>query len=224
VWIVLNKNNMYKDINIVKKFHNLTYLGESPKTSRCRRAIFKCDCGNIKSIAVANVLREDRPTKTCGCSVGISAKTRMTKHGDYRSVEYKTWKSIKRRCYNLNEPQFKDYGGRGLTVCDRWLEDYENFLADMGRRPSSKHSIDRIDNNKGYFPENCRWVTRDIQNSNTRKTVFITHAGITLTRSGWARILKVDSATLRDRLKKYSLASLLQASNVEEFIYNKKGN
>lgn len=96
------------------------------------------------------------------------------KHGDRNSKEYLTWCNMRRRCYDKTVDQYKNYGARGVTVCDRWLGEhgYENFLADMGRRPSPKHSIDRIDVNKGYCPENCRWATPSEQAGNQRKTVW----------------------------------------------------
>ena len=86
----------------------------------------------------------------------------------YGTREHQTWGSIKARCYNDKHISYKNYGGRGITVCDRWLNSFENFFADMGERPSSKHSIERLDNNLGYTPDNCCWATVVEQRSNRR--------------------------------------------------------
>ena len=91
------------------------------------------------------------------------------KHGKRNSAEYNTWRSIKKRCYKLNNASYKDYGGRGITMCDRWFDSFENFFADIGPRPSPKHSIDRIDVNGNYEPSNCRWATVLQQVTNKRR-------------------------------------------------------
>jgi len=83
-------------------------------------------------------------------------------------AEYRTWGNMKQRCYNENIPAYRNYGGRGITVCDEWLHDFKQFFKDMGEKPSSKHSIDRVDNDKGYSPDNCRWATSTTQSRNTR--------------------------------------------------------
>ena len=115
---------------------------------------------------------------------------------------FRIWTEMRSRCNNPRRKRYKDYGGRGITVCDRW-QVFENFFADMGHPPTSKHSLDRKDNNKGYSPDNCRWATQTEQANNTRKNVRITFQGKTLTMKEWARELHVNYWSLRGRLRNY---------------------
>ncbi len=121
--------------------------------------ICKCGCGRTKKIRGTNL--SNNHTKTCGCSKGIY-------HNKSRTPEYRTWQSIKERCYNKNNIRYDDYGGRGIKVCNRWLEGFLNFLEDMGERPSQKYSIERIDNDKDYKPSNCKWANATEQSINQR--------------------------------------------------------
>lgn len=130
------------------------------------------------------VTRHRNPqTESCGCMAGNH------KHGHERNrtttPELRTYRKMMERCNNEKCPDFPNWGGRGITVCERWKGNFENFLLDMGLRPSAKHSIDRIDNNKGYSPENCRWATQQEQCRNTRKNVHITFNGDTKTLVEW---------------------------------------
>ena len=96
----------------------------------------------------------------------------VSRHGKYGTPEYNAWASIKRRCNNENNPGYKDYGGRGITVCDEWANNFMAFYNDMGKKPFVKAQIDRIDNNRGYYKENCRWTTATNNMRNTRRTVI----------------------------------------------------
>jgi hypothetical protein len=137
------------------------------KNKRDALWLCECDCGK-KTIVAHNKLRAGK-TKSCGCY----NKDRATKHNMWNSPEYHAWEAIIQRCRNAKNPNYNRYGGRGITVCERWLHSFENFLEDMGRRPSPKHSIDRENNDKGYYLENCRWATRTEQQRNNRNCVLI---------------------------------------------------
>lgn len=123
-------------------------------------------------------------------------------HGEAtkRTPEYQAWTNMKQRCLNRNGPRFKDWGGRGIRVCDRWLA-FENFLADMGRRPSRLHSLDRIDPDGHYEPGNCRWATRREQQRNRRDNETLTAFGKTQSIDDWADEFGVHRALIRGRIK-----------------------
>lgn len=118
------------------------------------------------------------------------------KHGMHLSSEYNSWAMMKSRCANPNNPVFSYYGGRGIQVCDRWLESFEAFLADMGRKPNRSFSIDRIDVNGNYEPSNCRWADKREQAQNTRANRDVTVDGVTMCVTEWARITGISISTI----------------------------
>jgi hypothetical protein len=125
-----------------------------------------CDCGREREVRSAGLRRKHQPTRSCGCLSGANHRT----HGEANKVtpEYMCWHAIKTRCFNVGCAAYRNYGGRGITMCDRWRDSYSAFLADVGRRPSDAHSIDRIDNDGHYEPGNVRWVTGSEQQQNRR--------------------------------------------------------
>lgn len=137
--------------------------------------------------------------------LGIDPAARKPKrklHGLRYSHEYRIWIAMKQRCYNKETADFKNYGGRGIVVCDRWLESVENFVADMGLVPSKLHTIDRVDVDGNYEPKNCVWATRSEQNRNRRKNRIITFNGKTMCVVDWAKEIGVPVSTLTARLNK----------------------
>lgn len=127
----------------------------------------RCVCGTERILPAFEL----KVSRSCGCMRHELIRQARTKHGDNgrqkRTAEYAAWRGMHTRCNNRNNPAYPSYGGRGITVCERWSS-YESFLADMGRKPTPKHSLDRIDNDAGYSPENCKWATYGEQNSNQR--------------------------------------------------------
>jgi hypothetical protein len=119
------------------------------------------------------------------------------------------WWAMVSRCHNPKDKWFKDYGGRGIVVCDRWRNSSADFESDMGPRPTSKHSIDRIDNDGNYEPGNCRWATEFQQKRNTRKTVMLTYGGITMCQLDWAKKVGMSNAALIRRLRRMSVEMAL---------------
>ena len=122
------------------------------------------------------------------------------KHGMSYTPEHRVWRSMLTRCYNRNCACYSRYGGRGITVCDRWRHSFKNFFEDMGKRPSSSHSIDRIDVNGNYEPSNCRWVTQTVQSNNTRVNKFISINGVERTQAEWSAISGIHPTVIAKRV------------------------
>lgn len=159
-----------------------------------------CDCGTIKDIDVRSLLKKQ--IKSCGCMSSEGSKNRFTTHNLSKTVEYRIYYGIKKRCYNTKDKKYADYGGRGIVMCDRWLNSVGLFIKDMGRRPSNKHSIDRIDVDGDYSPSNCRWVLKSVQMNNKRNNVYIEYLGYNLTVAIWCKILNINPRPIYSRIKK----------------------
>jgi hypothetical protein len=132
----------------------------------------------------------------------MTRKARSENHGLCKTPEYRAWAALIQRCTNSRLPKFKIYGGRGITVCDRWRYDFLSFLADMGKRPTPAHSVDRIDPNGNYEPSNCRWATSQEQQWNRTDNHLVTVDGETLPLSEWGRRLGTSHSVLLRRIQR----------------------
>lgn len=159
----------------------------------------KCECGN-HTIVQSDNLRSGH-TKSCGCL----NKENIHKHGYTNTNIHNIWKEMIQRCTNPNHKSYKNYGDRGIKICDRWLQSngkgFINFLKDIGKRPAGM-TLDRIDNNGNYCKENCRWTTRQQQNTNYRRNRMITINNQTKCITEWCNIFKLNRQTVYQRLRR----------------------
>lgn len=183
---------------IGKKFGRLVVIkkGETNKQGNYQWLCL-CDCCVKKMVNSTHLITGH--TKSCGCfKKEVSIKHGHTEGGQGTRI-YRIWKCMTQRCTNPNNTQWKNYGGRGITVCERWMK-FPNFLEDMGEPSTENHSIDRIDNNKGYHKENCRWATSKEQARNTNKNRVETYNGKTQCIADWAQEWGIDQGTLWYRI------------------------
>ena len=185
----------------------------------------ECDCGSVKQYTLINLQNGKSPTRSCGCARGLRDGV---KSGS-REKLYKTYINMKQRCDNPNTSNFHNYGGRGISVCEEWKNDYNTFRKwayEAGYEPGRKRelTLDRIDNNGNYSPSNCRWVDMKVQSNNQRRNVRITYEGITHTLAEWSRITGIAMGTLKYRYSKgYSLDIVFYKGilNIERNIYGR---
>ena len=163
--------------------------------------ICQCDCGNTKSVMGCHLTRG--LTKSCGCLVKENTRNMFTTHGLTQHPLFEIWGSMKKRCYNPKTKAYKDYGGRGISVCDDWVSDFKSFY-EWAIRTGYKEglTIDRINVNGNYCPENCRWITLQEQARNRRNTVWVTYQGKQICKAEFARMIGISDSTVRRRIKK----------------------
>ena len=184
-----------------QRFGRLTVVNRAETRNKRTYWDCVCDCGNTKVINSYKLLSGN--TQSCRCLDTEMTIARTTKHGmSHSSPEYYIWKTMRQRCNNPNNGAYKEYGGRGVKVCKRW-DKFESFYKDMGQRPSSKHQIERLDNDGDYEPSNCVWATQLAQANNKRNTLYITFRGVTKPISDWAREVGIQKTTIRARIFNY---------------------
>lgn len=161
----------------------------------------RCDCGKVQPFPLLQLV--NGTTKSCKCyrdSCRIGTPPGTATHLQSRTPEYKTWSIMKQRCLNIKHDSYSTYGGRGIKVCPRWLESFESFLSDMGRKPSKDHSIERVNNNGDYEPSNCVWATKWEQAKNRSTNRFLEFNGQRLCLMDWSRKVGIPFRTLRGRI------------------------
>lgn len=141
-------------------------------------------------------------SQSCGCLQKELASARMSVHGRSKEPEYASWSSMKKRCDSTSHSRYDLYGERGITYCQRWAS-YDSFLADMGRKPSMKHSLDRIDTNGNYEPSNCRWATDEMQANNKRSNHTVKFNGEAMSLKKYCRLNNLKYGTRVSRINKY---------------------
>lgn len=152
----------------------------------------KCFCGKIFTCNASNI--KNGHTRSCGCIRHI--------HNSTGTPEYTIWKAMKARCYNINNDDYPRYGERGIVVCDRWNHSFNNFIEDMGLRPSNKYSIERKDTDGNYCPENCLWATAKEQQRNKSSNKILTLNGESKTMIEWSETLNISYWMIAKRIQK----------------------
>lgn len=182
-----------------QRFARFVFIKEVQRRNGIRFGLFKCDCGNEVESNIYSVRYGQ--SQSCGCYVKDVNKAMRTKHGLTNTPEYAAWLAMRARCYRPTTENYARYGGRGITVCDRWLSSFEIFLFDMGRRPTPHHSLDRIDNDGNYGPNNCRWATHDEQQQNRSVTLFLTIGGEKKAIKHWSDISGISYGRIYSRIQ-----------------------
>ena len=190
-----------------KQYGVLTVLCYAGKVYKHSGWYCLCCCGTITKVSSNNLRRGY--TKSCGCSSKEWTNVNRIKHEFLNSPEYRAWSSAKNRCYNKNNPSYKNYGGRGIRMCDRWNKSFINFIEDMGFKPGAEYSIERIDNDGDYSTENCKWVVIKDQVRNRRNTLLCNYRG---------NVIPLAEACENENIK-YSIAySNIYTKGIENFM------
>jgi len=158
-----------------------------------------CDCGN-ETLGRSDALTTGHKA-SCGCYGKEQRIKANTTHGLTKTPEYRSWTRMRDRCFNKNDNSYHNYGGRGISIHPKW-DSFVVFLSDMGKRTSKNHSLERVDNNKGYSPSNCIWATRAEQQNNTRRNHRIEFNGVINTVAEWSRQTGIESSVIIKRLQR----------------------
>lgn len=184
-----------------RRFGRLVVVGIDDRGVRRTYYYCQCDCGNVKSIRSDGLL--SGAVQSCGCMKREQDRTNLTanhKHKMSHTRPYEIWQGMKKRCYNPHDARYDRYGGRGITVCDEWREDFSVFYKwALENGYADNLTIDRIDNDKGYSPDNCRWADAETQCRNRSSNIKITIGNATKTLTEWCEIFEVDRATIQAR-------------------------
>lgn len=189
---------------IDQRFGRLLVLNRQPNKGNSTMWLCNCVCG--KNVVVYGINLKRGLTKSCGCLHKEAIKEACGTHGMVDTPEYNSWTAIKSRCYNPKNPKYKNYGARGITMSDEWKNDFMAFYNDMGPRPSPEHSIDRKDNDKGYYKDNCRWATGREQNNNRRNNLLYEFDGAWKSLAEWCRVLEMNYHTVYQRIYRYGMS------------------
>lgn len=180
---------MAKPLDLVgMRYGRLAVVAEAEKIGGRKAFACRCDCGAVKTVRSAYLVSGN--VRSCGClraeTSAQTARENIRPDAKRRDPAYNRWSCMLQRCYNPKNPSFHNYGGRGIEVCPEWRASFDAFSADMGRPPTPDHTIERVDNEGGYAPGNCRWGTRAEQLRNRRTNILLTVNGKTMTAKDWA--------------------------------------
>lgn len=186
-----------KSLNLLGKSFGKLSVVERDFTRGNKNSYWACRCSCGNKVTVSGINLKSGNSKSCGC-------TALSLGGKSKLPEFTVWQQMLQRCHNNNHSKYFKYGGRGIKVCDHWKDSFLNFLEDMGTRGSDSYSIDRLDNDKGYTPENCAWRTIEEQNNNRGKfNLMVTYEGETKTASQWAKQYGIGAGTFIARINRY---------------------
>lgn len=198
-----------------QRFGRLTVIGRDDKVTRKTYWICQCDCGTIKSVR-ADILKAGK-TISCGCKKKEQDKINLTAHHSHlqsSTTLYKRWQYIKNRCYNEHDPRYSNYGGRGIKMCDEWKDDFASFFEWANQSGYSEGlTIDRIDVNGNYEPNNCRWADNKTQCNNRTTNINITIGNATKTLTEWCEIFEVDYNKINARYKRNEFIGINELFN-----------
>jgi hypothetical protein len=192
-------------VYVGKKYGNLTVLRDDfyvyYKSGKCKKGLFKCDCGALKEIRMSSVVKGE--TSSCGCIFLAKLSQRNTKHGLSKHPLYRKWLSMKNRCYIKSNVEYKNYGGRGISVCDEWKDDFKAFFDwSINNGYSEKLTIDRVDVNGNYSPYNCVYIPMHQQYNNRTDSFFITIGDVRKTITEWSRVSGNKVSSIRRKIYK----------------------